>query len=416
MSRDLRQKLNRLLDNLRQEELDERIRLRRELALHRQQDIELFKDINLARERAGNIRKKVVNNLDHFLVEFENHFSRNGGEVHWVKKQESLRAYLSAAIPHGYEPIVQPGPLADECQLNELCQQILRSRSLPKQGEYGKCHIVLPDFGLCDIGGVAELNPLPQASDSTPNKLVYILGLEQLLPSVSDLYLFAPLKSVYDRNAYLEENMRISLPDRKGEVSYELLLIDNGRSELLRHPEGRELLAATDTKALAPFDCLFPFLSDEEEELSGGILSRMKKWNTGSERGQDAEVYLSTLDGFSEQNANLNLPIREILIRQREKFAERTKSETDLTWRTWKNAMLNRKFLNKSSIGPLSLMRSFFKRGYNGARQLPKMAKNSFNEEWVKTRPEIQESRKLTDIPKGELLVRKPARPSDEDQ
>ncbi|MCB0736205.1 MAG: hypothetical protein KDC92_01735, partial [Bacteroidetes bacterium] len=82
--------------------------------------------------------------------------------------------------------------------------------------------------------------------------------------------------------------------------------------------------------------------------------------------------------------------------------------ETDFSWRSWKNAVLSRKFMNKTKIGPFSLMRTFLKKGWNKKREFPKTGK-SFNEQWVKQRPTVRKTTKLTDIPKGQLLVRKPA-------
>jgi hypothetical protein len=54
-------------------------------------------------------------------------------------------------------------------------------------------------------------------------------------------------------------------------------------------------------------------------------------------------------------------------------------------------------------------MKSFFKRGFDKKRAFPKVEKGSFSEQWLKQRPNVVESKKITDIPKGQLLVRKPA-------
>ena len=115
-------------------------------------------------------------------------------------------------------------------------------------------------------------------------------------------------------------------------------------------------------------------------------------------------------DGYTEKSLALDIPINDIIVANREAKAEKAKSDGDLIWRTWKSAMLNRKVLNRSNLGLLSLMKSFYKRGFGSLRSFPKVEKgSSFSEKWVKERPDVVESRKLTDIPKGQLLVRKPA-------
>jgi len=43
-----------------------------------------FKDLELARRRAANLKHKILNDLDKYLIEFEANFLKNGGKVIWA--------------------------------------------------------------------------------------------------------------------------------------------------------------------------------------------------------------------------------------------------------------------------------------------------------------------------------------------
>ena len=44
----------------------------------------LFRNIELARKRAGYLKYKVISELDKYLIEFENNFLKNGGRIIWA--------------------------------------------------------------------------------------------------------------------------------------------------------------------------------------------------------------------------------------------------------------------------------------------------------------------------------------------
>jgi L-lactate dehydrogenase complex protein LldF len=45
--------------------------------------LENFKDLELARQRAATVKTKTLNDLDKYLIEFEQNFISNGGKVLW---------------------------------------------------------------------------------------------------------------------------------------------------------------------------------------------------------------------------------------------------------------------------------------------------------------------------------------------
>ena len=43
-----------------------------------------YKNLELAKKRAGNVKHRVINNLDKYLIEFEANFTKRGGKVIWA--------------------------------------------------------------------------------------------------------------------------------------------------------------------------------------------------------------------------------------------------------------------------------------------------------------------------------------------
>ena len=50
----------------------------------------LYRNLELARDRAGHIKYKVINELDKYLIEFEDHFLKNGGKIIWARDARKL--------------------------------------------------------------------------------------------------------------------------------------------------------------------------------------------------------------------------------------------------------------------------------------------------------------------------------------
>src|SRR5512138_779023 len=50
-----------------------------------------FKDLELARRRAANLKHRVINKLDSYLNEFAGNFTRNGGKVIWALTEKDAR-------------------------------------------------------------------------------------------------------------------------------------------------------------------------------------------------------------------------------------------------------------------------------------------------------------------------------------
>ncbi|MDQ3072774.1 MAG: lactate utilization protein [Bacteroidota bacterium] len=238
-----------------------------------------FADLALARQRSAGIKRKVLDNLDQYLIEFETNYKRNGGRVIWAQDTtEAHTAVLDILKKHGVTSIVKSKSMVtEELKLNEFLEQHKIEPIETDLGEYIQqlsgeppYHIVTPamhkskedvaklfheklgtplnytpeqltlkarevlrnkyveagagitgaNFLLADIGGVCVLENEGNArmSTSMPKVHIVIAGIEKLLPSVADLALFLPVLSTFGTGQKITNyNTILTGPQRNGE-------------------------------------------------------------------------------------------------------------------------------------------------------------------------------------------------------
>lgn len=217
-----------------------------------------FSDLDLARRKAKNVKWKTMENLDHYLVEFEKNFTRNGGKVIWAADaEEANQAVLEICRAHEATQVVKSKSMVtEEIHLNDFLEKHGIESVETDLGEYiqqldgeAPYHIVTPamhkskedcarvfheklgtepnlspseltqiareklrakytsagvgvtggNFLLADIGGVCVTENEGNARLTTafPNVHIAIVGIEKMIPSVNDLNLFWPLLATY---------------------------------------------------------------------------------------------------------------------------------------------------------------------------------------------------------------------------
>jgi len=213
-----------------------------------------FRNLELAKRRAANIKHKTIANLDKYLVEFENKFSKHGGKVIWAPNEKEAHREILQILKRSKAQVIvkQKSMVSEELELNELLEKNKREVFETDLGEFivqvageKPYHILTPamhkskedvarlfhekfnlpegstpgqitqfvreklreefiradvgitgaNFLLADVGAVAltenEGNGL--MCMAFPKIHIVIAGIEKLIPSVEDLDLFFPL-------------------------------------------------------------------------------------------------------------------------------------------------------------------------------------------------------------------------------
>lgn len=217
-----------------------------------------YDNLDLARSRAANIKRKVVNELDKYLVDFEQNFTNNGGKVIWaVDAEEARQEILKILKKHGVKKLVKMKSMTtEEIELNAFLDKQGIESVETDLGEYivqlaneKPYHIVTPamhkskedvaelfhekmdwdegltpqqittkvreklrekfyhaeagitgaNFLIADTGSIAltENEGNGTLTMSMPPIHIAVAGIEKIIPSLNDLDLFWPLLSTH---------------------------------------------------------------------------------------------------------------------------------------------------------------------------------------------------------------------------
>ena len=217
-----------------------------------------FEELNLARERAKNIKWRALETLDKMLEEFEANLVRRGGRVIWAEDTAgALKELLDICKEKNCRTIVKSKSMVtEELKLNEFLEEHGIESVETDLGEYIQqldgeppYHIVTPamhkskedvaklfyeklhtkpnltpeqltlvareklrgkyvqaeigitgaNFIISDIGGIAvtENEGNARLSCAFPKTHVVIAGIEKVIPTLTDLGLFWPLLATY---------------------------------------------------------------------------------------------------------------------------------------------------------------------------------------------------------------------------
>ncbi len=217
-----------------------------------------FADVHLARERAKNLKWRAIETLDQQLEEFELNFTKRGGKVIWAENSEqAIEEVLKICKEKNCKTLVKSKSMVtEEIHLNKALEANGIESVETDLGEYIQqldgeppYHIVTPamhkskedvarlfnkklgtpinytpeqltlkarevlrekyvqaevgvtgaNFIISDIGAVAvtENEGNARLSCSFPKTHIAIVGIEKMIPSLTDLGLFWPLLATY---------------------------------------------------------------------------------------------------------------------------------------------------------------------------------------------------------------------------
>lgn len=377
-----------------------------------------FTDVLSARENAKNAKWKAIENLDKYLLEFEEKITARGAKVIWaedaqqaldavgkickekncktlvksksmVTEEIHLNHYLQAngiesvetdlgeyiqqldgeppyhivtpAMHKNKEDVARlfadklgvPGGLSPE-ELTQVARNVLREKYA--QAEVG---VTGGNFILPDIGGVAvtENEGNARLSCSMPKTHIVIVGIEKMLPSVNDLHLFWPLLSTFGTGQKVTVyNTIVTGPKQANETDgpedMYVILLDNGRTNLLQNKNTREALYCIRCGACLNACPVYKNIGGHayDTTYSGPI----GKVITPHLRGMADYKHLSfssSLCGNCTEVCPLRINLHELLLdNRRESVVEGHSGLAErIAWKIWKKASLSRNMYNMSN-------------------------------------------------------------------
>ncbi len=410
-----------------------------------------FTDVMQVRERAKNSKWDAIEHLDTYLLEFEQKISAKGAKVIWAENtEEALDAIGAICRERNCKTLVKSKSMVtEEIHLNDYLERNGIESVETDLGEYiqqldgeAPYHIVTPamhkskedvaklfadklgtrpdltpeqltlvarqklrekyveaevgvtgaNFMIADIGAIAvtENEGNARLSCAWPKTHIVIVGIEKMIPSITDLGTFWPLLSTFGTGQKVTVyNTIISGPRQPGETDGPeemfVILLDNGRTNLLANPTTREALYCIRCGACLNACPVYKNIGGHayETTYSGPI----GKVITPHLRGVDDYKHLSyasSLCGNCTEVCPVRINLHELLLDNRHEAVVQGSSSIAerVAWKAWKMASLNRMMMNMGNGKMKNWVVNKVFKGWSMHRSQLDFSQKTFNELW----------------------------------
>jgi L-lactate dehydrogenase complex protein LldF len=410
-----------------------------------------FTDVMQVRERAKNSKWEAIEHLDQYLLEFEKKISARGAKVIWAEDTEqALDAIGTICKERNCKTLVKSKSMVtEEIHLNDYLEKNGIESVETDLGEYIQqldgeppYHIVTPamhkskedvaklfasklgtrpdltpeeltlvarqklrekyveaevgvtgaNFIIADIGAIAitENEGNARLSCAWPKTHIVIVGIEKMIPSVTDMATFWPLLSTFGTGQKVTVyNTIISGPRQENETDGPeemfVILLDNGRTNLLANPTAREALYCIRCGACLNACPVYKNIGGHayETTYSGPI----GKVITPHLRGVDDYKHLSyasSLCGNCTEVCPVRINLHELLLDNRHEAVVQGSSTIAerVAWKAWKMASLNRMMMNMGNGKMKNWVVNKVFKGWSLHRSQLDFSQKTFNELW----------------------------------
>ena len=285
---------------------------------------------------------------------------------------------------------IQPTDNAEE--LVAVARKLLREKYT--SAEVG---ITGGNFLVADIGGVAitENEGNARLSTTFPKTHIAIVGIEKMIPSVMDLDLFWPLLSTSGTGQNVTIYNTIMTGPRQakevdGPEEMYVVLLDNGRTDLLALPEKREALNCIRCGACLNICPVYKNIGGHtyESTYSGPIGSVITPHLSGMAENKHLS-FASSLCGACTSVCPVKINIHNLLLLNRKQSVDEgmADSQEKLAFKVWVKAMKNRKLMDMAPASIKNFMLRYVQKETWSKRREPlQVPQKSFNQLWKERR------------------------------
>jgi L-lactate dehydrogenase complex protein LldF len=272
-------------------------------------------------------------------------------------------------------------------QLTLVARDILRKKYV--SAEVG---ITGANFIISETGSIAitENEGNARLSCAYPSTHIVIAGIEKVIPSLNDLALFWPLLSTYGTGQRLTVyNSIVSGPRQPGETDGPtemiVILLDNGRSQILANPKQRESLYCIRCGACLNACPVYKNIGGHSygTTYSGPIGSVITPNLKGMEEFKHLS-YASSLCGACTEVCAVKINLHELLLANRRQSVHQGDAPLteSLAWKIWRTTNLRRSLMNLGG-GKLKsgVVNKLFK-GWVAQHGEIRFSRKTFNQLW----------------------------------
>ena len=410
-----------------------------------------FTDVNITRERAKNIKWDAIENLDKYLLEFEQKITARGATVIWANDTaEAQEAIGKICKERNCKTLVKSKSMVtEEIHLNDFLEASGIESVETDLGEYIQqldgeppYHIVTPamhkskedvaklfakklgtkpdltpeeltqvariklrekyteaqvgvtgaNFLIADVGGIAitENEGNGRLSCAWPKTHIAVVGIEKIIPSMHDLPLFWPLLATYGTGQKVTVyNSILTGPKQAGESDGPeemfVILLDNGRTNLLANPTAREALYCIRCGACLNACPVYKNIGGHSYETtySGPIGKVITPYLSGVDEYKHLSN-ASSLCGNCTEVCPMRINLHELLLDNRhEAVTQGTSTLAErVAWKAWMVASLNRPMMNMGNGKMKNWVVNKVFKGWAVHRSELDFTPKTFNEMW----------------------------------
>lgn len=248
------------------------------------------------------------------------------------------------------------------------------------------------NFLIADIGGIAitENEGNGRLSCAWPKTHIAVVGIEKMIPSVHDLPLFWPLLATYGTGQKVTVyNSILTGPKQAGESDGPeemfVILLDNGRTNLLANPTAREALYCIRCGACLNACPVYKNIGGHSYETtySGPIGKVITPYLSGVDEYKHLSN-ASSLCGNCTEVCPMRINLHELLLDNRhEAVSQGTSTLAErVAWKAWMMASLNRPMMNMGNGKMKNWVVNKVFKGWAVHRSELDFTPKTFNEMW----------------------------------
>jgi L-lactate dehydrogenase complex protein LldF len=248
------------------------------------------------------------------------------------------------------------------------------------------------NFIISDTGSIAltENEGNARLSCAWPKTHIVIVGIEKVIPSIQDLSIFWPLLATFGTGQFVTVyNSIVSGPRKPAETDgpdeMVVILLDNGRTNILANPVSRESLYCIRCGACLNACPVYKNIGGHAygTTYSGPIgsvitphLKDLGDWKHLS--------YASSLCGNCTEVCAVKINLHELLLSNRNEAVESGYGNLSekLAWKIWKQASLRRNWMNAGNSAIKNTVVNKIFGGWSKGRSDLHFQKKTFNQLW----------------------------------
>lgn len=342
----------------------------------------VFSNPQKIKQKASEIRKKFIDNIDENLLIFERKFTENGGKIHWCVSYDDFIDSLSVLLAKNKIKAVNTFSSRFNTELG--LEFSLKNEKIATLATDGKCAIFEPEFGIVNTGSLFSIfNSAYDMEIVMGSKLkIFIIPINKFVCNIAEIDIMSTLLSIYRNQNDSPFLSSIFTPNSHTDSASHVFLIDNGRSNILASKTHRKALWCIDCDACKRVCPVFNTIGDKpyNNVFTGPYANVVLPFYENFDSYKHLS-FNSVGCGNCTRVCPVNIPLTDLMIENRRFFFEKKIMDLgdELLCSRLKKFLLSRSEMNKKTWLKRRKIKVFIKSSVLKNRITPPFAKQSFN-------------------------------------